>query len=384
MNEEIGAIEKSKTWELVDLPEGKKAIGVKWVYKPKRNAEGKIDRHKARLVVKGYKQQQGRDYDETFAPVARMETIRTMLSIAAQHKWMIYHMDVKSAFLNGVLKEEVYVEQPRGYEVAGQEHKVCKLKKALYGLKQAPRAWYNKIDAYLIENGFDKCDGEPTLYIIENDVDQSENGVFISQDRYVEAVLKRFNMQNIKAAVTPTVMGLKLTKEDSSKDFDPKLYKSIVGSLMYLTTTRRNIMHAVSLIFRFMERPKETHWQAAKRILRYVNGTKGFGILYSSFESFMLIGYTDSDWAGSVDVRKSTSGYVFHMGLGAISWASKKQPVVALSTAEAEYVVATAAACQAMWLRRVLRDLCHEQENGTTIYCDNSSAIALSKNSVFS
>ena len=169
MNEEIGAIEKSKTWELVDLPEGKDAIGVKWVYNTKRNSEGKIDRHKARLVVKGYKQQQGKDYDETFAPVARMETVRTALSIAAQHKWKIYQMDVKSTFLNGVLKEEVYVEQPPGYEVEGQEHKVCRMKKALYGLKQAPRAWYNRIDAYLIDNGFEKCDGEPTLYIKEND-----------------------------------------------------------------------------------------------------------------------------------------------------------------------------------------------------------------------
>eukprot|EP00253_Pinus_taeda_P022671 PITA_22671 len=312
-----------------------------------------------------------------------METVRTVLSIAAQHKWKIYQMDVKSAFLNGVLKEEVYVEQPPGYEVDGEEHKVCKLKKALYGLKQAPRTWYNRIDAYLIENGFDKCDGEPTLYIKENDVDQSENGVFISQDKYVEVELKRFNMQNSKAAVTPIAVGLKLTKEDSSNDLDPKLYKSIVGSLMYLTATRPDIMHAVSLISRFMERPKETHWQAAKRILRYVNGTKGFGILYSSSETFRLTGYTESDWAGSVDDRKSTSGYVFHMGSRAISWASKKQPVVALSTAEVEYVAKTTTACQAVWLRRVLRDLCHEQENGTTIYCDNSSAITLSKNSVF-
>eukprot|EP00253_Pinus_taeda_P027748 PITA_27748 len=348
MNEEIGAIEKSNTWELVDLPKGKDAIGVKWVYKTKSNAEGKIDRHKARLVVKGYKQQQGRDYDETFAPVARMETVRTVLSIATQHKWKIYQMDVKSAFLNGVLKEEVYVEQPPGYEVDGQEHKVCKLKKALYGLKQAPRAWYSRIDAYLIENGFDKCDGEPTLYIKENDEQQG------SCDSNCNGV-----------------------------EIDPKLYKSIVGSLMYLTATRPDIMHAVSLISRFMERPKETHWQAAKRILRYVNGTKGFGILYSSSESFMLTGYTDSDWVGSVDDRKSTSGYVFHMGSGAISWASKKQPVVYLSTTEVEYVVAIAAACQAVWLRRVLRDLCHEQENDTTIYYDNSSAIALSKNSIF-
>eukprot|EP00253_Pinus_taeda_P032989 PITA_32989 len=326
-----------------------------------------------------------------------MEIVKTVLSIAAQHKWNIYQMDVKSAFLNGVLKEEVFVEQPLGYEVDGQEHKVCKLKKALYGMKQALRAWYSRIDAYLVENGFGKCDGEPTIYIKENDgkiiivvlyvddliftrndasliadfkavmksefemtdlgflryflgieVDQSENGVFISQDKYVEAVLKRFNMQNNKATVTPTVVGLKLTKEDSSKDFGPKLYKSIVGSLMYLTATRPDIMHAMSLISRFMEKLKETHWKAAKRIL-----------------------------------RKSTSGSVFHMGSRAISWASKKQPVVALSTTDGEYVAATAATCQAVWLRRVLRDLCHAQENGTTIYCDNSSAIALSKNSVF-
>ena len=190
-------------------------------------------------------------------------------------------------------------------------------------------------------------------------------------------------MQNNKAAVTPTVMGLKLSKEENSRDFDPKTYKSIVGSLMYLTATRLDIMHDVSLISRFMERPKEAYWQADKRTLRHVNGTKGFGILYSSSESFILTGYTDSDWDGSVDDQKSTSGYVFHLGSGAVSWASKKKPIVALSTAEAEYVAATTTACQAVWLRRVLKDLCHEQEKGTTIYCGNSSMIALSKNLVF-
>eukprot|EP00253_Pinus_taeda_P005086 PITA_05086 len=164
-------------------------------------------------------------------------------------------------------------------------------------------------------------------------------------------------MQESKAAITPTVMGLKLSKEDNSKDFDPSLYKSIVGSLMYLTTTRPNIMHAVSLISRFMESPKEAHWQAAKRIL--------------------------SDWARSVDDWKCTSGYVFHMVLGAISWASKKQPIVALSTEEAEYVAATAVACQTIWMRRMLRSLCQEKAKGTVIFCDNSSTIALSKNFVF-
>eukprot|EP00253_Pinus_taeda_P015702 PITA_15702 len=403
MDEEMNAIERNKTWDLVELPKGKEVIGVKWVYKTKSNVEGKIERHKARLVVKGYKQQYGRDYEETFAPVARMETVRAVLSIIAQNKWKVYQMDVKSAFLNEVLMEEIYIEQPLSYEKKGQENKVCRLKKALYGMKQTPRAWYSRIDSYLLENEFDKCEGEPTVYIKEKDgkllifvlyvddviftgndvylienfktvmkeefemtdigllsyflgieVDQNENGIFISQAKYVNEVLGRFNMQDCKAAITPTVMGLKLSKEDSSKDFDPSLYKSIVGSLMYLTASRPNIMLAVSLISRFMERPKEAHWQVAKRILRYAK-----------------------------DDRKSTSGYVFHMGSGAISWASKKQPIVALSTTEAEYVAATAAACQAVWMRRMLRSLGQEQAKATVIFRDNSSAIALSKNSVF-
>eukprot|EP00253_Pinus_taeda_P030808 PITA_30808 len=388
MDEEMHAIERNTTWDLVELPNGKEVIGVKWVYKTKSNAEGKIERHKARLVVKGYKQQYGRDYEETFALVPRMETVRAVLSIAAQNKWKVYQMDVKSAFLNGVLKEEIYVEQPLGYEKKGEEHKVCKLKKAFYGLKQAPRAWYSRIDSYLLDNEFDKCEGEPTIYIKEKDgkilivvlyvddviftgnndhliknfksvmkeefemtdmgflryflgieVDQNEKGIFSSQERYVNQVLSRFNMQECKAVITPTVMGLKLSREDSSKDFDPSLYKSIVGSLMYLTTTRPDIMYAVSLISRFMERPKGAHWQAAKRILRYVKG--------------------------------------------AISWASKKQFIVALSTVEVEYVAATAAACQEVWMRRMLRSLGQEHAKEIVIFCDNNSAIALSKNSVF-
>eukprot|EP00253_Pinus_taeda_P029795 PITA_29795 len=374
MDEEMNAIERNKTWDLVELPKGKEVIGLKWVYKTKCNAEDKIERHKARLVVKGSKQ--------------------------------VCQIDVKSALLNGVLKEEVYIEQRLGYEKKGQEHKVCRLNKALYVLKQAPRAWYSRIDSYLLESEFDKCEGEPTVYIKEKDgkilivvlyvddvifignddyliksfksamkeefemtdmgllryflgieVDQNENGIFISQAKYVNEVLGRFNMQECKAAITPTVMGLKLSKDDSNKDFAPSLYKSIVGSLMYLTATRPDIMFVVSLIFRFMERPKEAHRQAAKRILRYVKG--------------------------SVDDRKSTSGYLFHMGSGEISCASKKQPIVALSTAEAEYVAATAAACQAVWMRRMLRSLGQELAKATVIFCDNSSAIALSKNSVF-
>eukprot|EP00253_Pinus_taeda_P003959 PITA_03959 len=286
-----------------------------------------------------------------------MDTVRAVVAIAMQHKWTVYQMDIKSTFLNGVLKEEVYVAQLPGYEIEGQEDKLYQLKKALYGLKQAPQTWHSRIDSYFLNNGFDKCDGEPTLYIKESEeVKQTENGIFISQAKYVAEILERFKMQNDKCAPTPTIIGLKLRKEDCSSNVNPTLYKSMIGSLMYLTATRPNIMYEVSLLSRFIETPKETHWQAAKRIL--------------------------SDWAGSVDDIKSTSGYVFHLGSRAISWASKKQPIVSLPTAKAEYVAAIATVCQAVWKRMMLRDLRHDQEGATTIFC-NTSAIALSKNFVF-
>eukprot|EP00253_Pinus_taeda_P019402 PITA_19402 len=303
-------------------------------------------------------------------------------------------MDVKSTLLNGVLKEEVYVVQPPDYEVEGQEDKVYRLRKDLYGLKQAPCAWYNRIDTYLMENSFDKCDSETTLYIKENDgkifiivlyvdylifkrsddfvithfkqvmknefemtdlgllrcflgieVKQTENGIFFSQAKYVGDILERFKMQNSKPAPTPTIMGLKLSKEDCSNNVNPTLYKSMIGSLMYLTATKPDIMYAMNSVARFMETPNETYW---------------------------LVGYTESDQEGSVDDRKSTSGYFFHLGSEAISWASKKQPIVPLSTAEVEYVATIEAVCQEVWMRRMLRNLHRD-----------TSTIELSKNLVF-
>eukprot|EP00253_Pinus_taeda_P018381 PITA_18381 len=338
---------------------------------------------------------------ETFVLVARMETVHVVVTIVAQHKWTMYHMDIKSAFLNGVLKEEMYVTQPPGYEIESQEDKVYRLKKALYGLKQAPCSWYNRIDAYLLDNGFNKCDCEPTLYIKESEgkilivvlyvddliftgsddfliadfkkvmksefemtymgllryffgieVKQTENGIFISQAKYVAEILERFKMQNSKSTPNPTVIGSKLSKEDYSSNVNPTLYKSMIGSLMYLTATRTDIMYA-------------------------------YGVLYTKTSDFRLVGYTDSNWAGNVNDRKSMSGYVFHLGSGAISWASKKQSIVSLSTAESKYVAATAAAYQAFWMRRMLKDLRHNQEGVTTIFSDNISGIALLKNSLF-
>ena len=335
MDEEIQAIRKNDTWDLADLPKDHKAIGVKWVYKVKKNAKGEVERYKARLVVKGYKQRAGIDYDEVFAPVARLETIRLIISIAAQMKWNIYQMDVKSAFLNGFLEEEVYIEQPTGYEVKGHENKVLKLNKALYGLKQAPRAWNTRIDKYFQENNFMKCPHEHALYTkMENgdillvclyvddliftgtnprmfeefkkamarefemtdmglmsyylgiEVKQNKNGIFISQEGYAKEVLKRFNMANCKPISTPVECGVKLSRLDGGEKVDPTYFKSLVGSLRYLTCTRPDILFGVGLVSRFMEEPTTTHLKTAKRILRYIKGTLDFGLSYSSSNNF--------------------------------------------------------------------------------------------------
>ncbi|KAL5844965.1 hypothetical protein ACOSQ4_010923 [Xanthoceras sorbifolium] len=346
MDVEMAAIKRNDTWELTELPEGGKKIGVKWVYKTKFNENGEVDKYKAWLVVKGYSQQHGVDYTEVFAPVARMETIRLVVACAAQRGWDIYQLDVKSAFLYGELNEEVFVQQPCGYIQKGHEHKVYKLKKTLYGLKQASRAWYSRIEAYFIKEGFEKCDYKHTLFI------KAEN------------------------------RGCKLMKDEGGIKVDKTQFTQIVGSLMYLIATRPDVMSIVGLISRYMENATELHQQVAKRVLRYLRGTLDFGLFYKKGGNSKLVAYTDSDYAGDLEDRKSTTGYVFLLSSAAVSWLSKKQPVVSLSTTEAEFIDVASCACQAVWLKRVLDMLSLNQDQTTAIYCDNSSAIKLSKNPV--
>ncbi|KAI4357505.1 hypothetical protein L6164_001448 [Bauhinia variegata] len=410
MDEEIYAIEKNDTWELTDLPTDKEPIGVKWVYKTKYKPNGEIERFNSRLVTKGYKQKPSIDYFEVFAPVARLDTICMIISLSAQSNWKIYQMDVKSAFLNGTLEEEVYVEQPTGYEVKGKEDKVYKLKKALYGLKQAPRAWYKRIDSYFIEHGFERCHFEHTLYVkfvepgailivclyvddliftgsnskmIEEFREAMDDGIFITQRKYANDILKKFKMQNSKPVHTPVEEKLKQMRESKGRLVNPTYYKSLIGSMRYLTATRPDIVFGVGLLSKFMEEPHTCHLQGAKRILRYIKGTLNEGIFYANINFVNLVGYTDSDWGGDIETRKSISGYVFHLGSGAISWSSKKQPVVALSTTEVEYIAVASCSTQAVWLRRILEVLHQKQDTPTEIFCDNKSAIALCKNLVF-
>lgn len=431
MDEEIKSIEKNQTWEIADLPTGQKPIGVKWIYKKKCNAKGMVERYKARLVAKGYRQKAGIDYDEVFAPVARMDTIRLLITQVAQMKWPIYQMDVKSAFLNGTLEEEVYVEQPPGYAQVGQEKKVLKLKKALYGLKQAPRAWNTRIDTYFKQNGFMQCPYEHALYVKKSkigvmfvalyvddlifmgsnqkmvmefkevmkkefemtdlglmkyflglEVKQTKTGIFICQEAYAKEILKRFNMEECKPVRTPMETGTKLSRFGGGDRVDASLYRSLVGCLRYLTCTRPDIAYSVGVISRFMEEPRQSHWKAVKRILRYIQGTKTVGLLYKRSDELKLVGYSDSDWCGDVDDRKSTTGYVFCLGSAAFTWLSKKQPIVTLSTCEAEYVAASYCVRHAVWLRKMVTELQLDRNEPAEIRVDNRSAIELAKNPV--
>ncbi|GAA0143493.1 transmembrane signal receptor [Lithospermum erythrorhizon] len=349
MQSEIDSIQKNNTWSLTELPRSSKSIGVKWIYKTKRDENGEIIKHKTRLVAKGYSQKEGIDYIEVFSPVARMDTIRMIISLAAHNGWKLYQLDVKSAFLQGDLNEEVYIDQPEGFVKEGKEYMVYRLHKALYGLKQAPRAWFNKIESHFVSEGFKGCDSEQTLftkrsaedlghlnYFLGIEVVQKANGVFIRQKRYAERILKRFGMSTCNPVYCPILPGVKVGRDKEGKLVDETYYKQIVGSQMYLTSTRPDLMFATSLISRYMSKPTDLHLQIAKKILRYLKGTTQFGIFYQTgCREGDLEVYTDSDYAEDMDDRKSTSGYVFKFSSGVVAWTSKKQPIVSLSTTKA-------------------------------------------------
>jgi hypothetical protein len=432
MLDEMTSIEASGTWKLVDLPRGVKPIGLKWVFKTKKDASGVITKHKARLVAKGYVQQQGIDFDEVFAPVARLESVRLLLAHAASQGWAVHHMDVKSAFLNGVLQEQVYVEQPPGFVLKEHENKVLHLVKALYGLRQAPRAWYAKLDSSLIELGFQRSNFEHAVYFRgsgdhrlvvgvyvddlviaggnSNDIDkfkqqmkskfqmsdlgllhyylglevtQSEAGITVCQSAYAAKILESAGLVGCNTSHTPMEQRLKLSKQSSAPAADPTRYRSIVGSLRYLVNSRPDLAYAVGYVSRFMEKPTTERLAAVKRVLRYVAGTLHFGCHYQRGKDVGLVGYSDSDMAGDIDTRKSTTGVGFFLGGSIITWQSQKQRVVALSSCEAEYIAAATAACQGVWLARLLAELKGEEVSTFTMKIDNESAIALSRNPVF-
>lgn len=432
--DELDSITKLESWTLVDLPPGAKPIGLKWVFKIKRNADGSINKYKSRLVAKGYVQRYGIDYEEVFAPVARIETIRLLINLAATHGWEIHHLDVKTAFLHGELKETVYVTQPEGFEVKGSEHKVYKLNKALYGLKQAPRAWNDKLNKILVGLNFTRCLKEASVYrketggnllivavyvddlfvtgssmVVINEfkgemaskfemsdlgklsyylgiqVTQHSKGITLNQNRYALKILEEAGMRDCNPVHVPMESGAKLAKSEEEDEIDATGYRKIIGCFRYLLHTRPDLSYCVGVLSRYMSSPRVSHGAAIKQCLRYLKGTTSYGITFerSGKNATKLLGYSDSSHNVDPDDGRSTTGHIFYFGNSPITWCSQKQDTVALSSCEAEFMAGTEAARQAIWLQDLLREIVGAPHEKTVIRIDNRSAIALTKNPVF-
>ncbi|GJW47238.1 putative ribonuclease H-like domain-containing protein [Tanacetum coccineum] len=431
MQEELMQFKIQKVWILVDLPKGKKTIRLKWVYRNKKDERGVVVRNKARLVAQGHRQEESIDYDEVFAPVARIEAIRIFLAFASYMGFIVYQMDVKSAFLYGTIDEEVYVTQPPGFIDPMYPKKVYKVVKALYGLHQAPRAWYATLSTFLLQNRYKRGAIDKTLFIKKDkkniilvqvyvddiffgstkkswcdefkalmkskfqmssmgeltfflglQVKQKEDGIFISQDKYVAKILKKFDFMNVKTASTLIETQRPLTKDTEATDVDVHLYRSMIGSLMYLTASRPDIMFAVCNCSRFQVTPKTSHLNAVKRIFRYLKGKSNLGLWYPRVSPFDLEAYSDSDYAGANLYRKSTTGGCQFLGRRLISWQCKKQTIVATSTTEAEYVAAASCCGQVLWIQNQMLDYGFNFMN-TRIHIDNEITICIVKNPVF-
>lgn len=431
MDDEFNALIKNKTWELVPRPPDVNVIRSMWIFTHKEKSDGVFERHKARLVGDGKTQQVGVDCGETFSPVVKPATIRTVLSLALSKAWSIHQLDVKNAFLHGELKETVYMHQPMGFKDPNFPNHVCLLKKSLYGLKQAPRAWYKRFADYVSTIGFSHSTSDHSLFIYRQGtsmayillyvddiiltassdairaniisllssefamkdlgslhyflgiaVTHHTGGLFLSQRKYAADIIERAGMSACKPSPTPVDTKPKLSANSSAPYADPSHYRSLAGALQYLTFTRPDIAYAVQQVCLFMHDPREEHMHALKRIVRYIQGTLDHGLhLYPSATS-TLISYTDADWGGCPDTRRSTSGYCVFLGDNLISWSAKRQATLSRSSAEAEYRGVANVVSESCWLRNLLLELHCPIRKATLVYCDNVSAIYLSGNPV--
>ncbi|WZZ64845.1 hypothetical protein YC2023_076215 [Brassica napus] len=433
---EAGAMIKNDTWYESELPKGKKAVSSKWIFTIKYKADGKVERKKSRLVARGFTQTYGEDYMETFAPVAKLHTIRIVLSLAVNLGWGLWQMDVKNAFLQGELEDEVYMHPPPGLEHLVKRGNVLRLKKAIYGLKQSPRAWYNKLSTTLNGRGFKKSELDHTLftlttpsgmiallvyvddiiitgsdkegiiatkefiksmfeikdlgemkYFLGIEICRSKEGLFMSQRKYTLDLLKGAGAYGGKTARMPMEDGYKVPREgeieDSKPYQDPKLYRKLVGKLIYLTITRPDICFAVNQVSQHMQVPKEHHWRMVERILMYLNGSPDQGVWMGCNGSTEVVGYCDADWAGDRADRRSTTGYSTFIGGNLVTWKSKKQKVVSCSSAEAEYRAMLKLTNELVWIKGILKHLEIDQATPMTMHCDNQAAIHIASNSVF-
>lgn len=347
MEREMSSIEKNKTLELTTLPKGHKAIDLKWVFKVKKDQNGEVTKHKSRLVAKGYVQKHGVDFGEVFSPVTRLEIVRLLHALATKHDWEVHHLDVKSTFPNGVLLEEVYVRQPKGFIKEGHEDKVYRLLKALYGLRQAPRAWYSRLNQYLLQLGFIKCPFATDVYVddliitgtnpsdivkfkgdmsrefdmfdldrlsyqLGLEVIQNSGFIEVKQSSYARKVFEKAGLAECNAVKFPMDHNLQIHADKDGQTVNHTQYKSMVGGLRYMVHTCPDIAFAVGIVSRYMERPTELHLNAVKQNFHYVKGTIDYGLVYTkNHGNYMLTGYSDSDLPGSLDDRKVQVGWRF-------------------------------------------------------------------------
>jgi len=438
--DEIQSLIDNGTFELVRLPPGRKPIGSRWVFKVKRNADGSIERHKARVVAQGFAQRPGFDYTETFAPTPKWAALRAILAIAAMENLELESVDISSAYLNGELEEEVYMRQPEGFVEKGDDW-FWHLRKSLYGLKQAGRCWHKKLNEVLEKLGFRRTVCEHSVWIFQRDDvrviipvfiddmtiaakscqeiqrvkddlkahfklrdlgstswllgveikrDRSKQTLTLSQRQYILDLLNRFDLKDCNTVTTPLDPNVRLSSSmspTSSQDIEEMRaipYSQAVGALMYLAiATRPDIAYSVGVLARFNKNPGMQHWKAVKHLFRYLKGTLDYTLTYSASSppsSELFSTYSDADHGGNPDNGRSTSGYIVKMGNGAISWSSRLQGFVALSTTEAEYVAATSAGQEIIWLRNLLTELGYKFNSPSSLYIDNRSALSVAKN----
>lgn len=442
MRNEYNSLKECNTWELTDLPQGKKAISCKWVFHTKRHQNGEVERFKARLVARGCEQRYGIDFDEVYAPVARMEIIRTLFALSVEEGFHVHQMDVVTAYVQGDLSSEIYMEQPFMYEVSAVESKVCKLLRPLYGLKQSGREWHQKLRTCLNSIGLHHSETEPCVFVgkihdetvivvvyVDDLLIASRNlkalktvkskmsekfkmkdlgqvteilgmrveregatgNIHISQEAYVKKIIEKFGMASANPVSTPMEAGIKLSREDEAtskeeKDEMKKMpYRELIGCLTYLSNTSRpDLAFAANALSRFNANPGRIHWRAAKHVLRYLVGTSSLGITYTK-SGKPLMAYVDSDWGGNIDSRRSCTGLVLVLAGGPVSWRSKQQKSVALSTMEAEYIALSEVVKEVMYMRRLLTHMDGQAyaNDPTCINCDNQSAIRFSKDSIY-
>lgn len=431
MIEEFSALQANHTWDLVPRPASANVVTGKWVFRHKLSPTGDLERYKARWVLRGFTQRPGIDFAETFSPVVKPATIRTVLTVALSQDWHVHQLDVKNAFLHGTLTETVYCAQPSGFVDPVHPDHVCRLNKSLYGLKQAPRAWYNRFASFILSIGFTLAKSDSSLFLLRRGSDTAylllyvddivltassetllrqiisalqhefsmkdlgplhhflgmsvssrDGGLFLSQRQYILDILARANMSDCKPCSTPVDTNAKLASDAGPPVADPTHYRGLAGALQYLTFTRPDIAYAVQQVCLHMHDPREPHYALVKRILRYLKGTLEFGLQLHRTSIGALVAYSDADWAGCPDTRRSTSGYAVFLGDNLISWSSKRQHTVSRSSAEAEYRAVANAVAETSWLRQLLHELHCPPQHATVVYCDNISAVYLSTNPV--